>query len=284
VAGVQAGVIHDRDERLAEHLRLTRQLPGGHDVVVWGQSSVGFDPAQHPDVAARLRAAAAGADLLVNVDARDPDGRVTKSARQFTATGEVARYDKQRLVPFGEYVPLRGLLGWVGGVTKAADADRRPGTAPAIFQVDGVRVGPLISYESAFPDMRRTLARMGAQVTLVQGSTTTFQGSWAQPQQASFEAVRAVESGRPAVLVAMSGTSAAFDPRGRRLAWVPSDRRGTFLVEVPLSAERTPYVRWGDWVPAGAMAVTILAVLTVLVRRPRSAAARSPSRRTGAPR
>jgi apolipoprotein N-acyltransferase len=285
VAGVQAGVVHDREARLAEHLRLTQGLAsGGHDVVVWGQSSVGFDPAQHPEVAARLRRAAAETDLLVNVDARGQDGRITKSARQFTAEGEVARYDKQRLVPFGEYVPLRGLLGWVGGVTDAADADRRPGTAPAIFQVAGVRAGPLVSYESAFPDLRRTLARMGAQVTLVQGSTTTFQGSLAQPQQASMEAVRAVESGRPAVLVAMSGTSAAFDARGRRLAWVPSDHRGTFVVEVPLSAEATPYVRWGDRVPAGAMVVTILAVLILLVRRPRSAAARSPSRRTGGPR
>jgi apolipoprotein N-acyltransferase len=73
VAGVQPGVIHDTQARLAAHLRLTQQLAGGdHDVVVWGQSSVGVDPAQQPDVARRLRqaAATAGSDVLVNVDAR----------------------------------------------------------------------------------------------------------------------------------------------------------------------------------------------------------------------
>jgi apolipoprotein N-acyltransferase len=283
VAGIQAGVVHDPAQRLAAHLRLTGTLrPGGHDVVVWGQSSVGYDPALHPEVAARLRAAArsAGTDLLVNVDARGPGGRITKSTRQFTAAGQTGAYAKQRLVPFGEYVPLRPLLGWVGLVSKAAEVDRQPGRGLVLLHVHGVAVGPLISYESAFPDLRRSLARRGAQVTLVQGATTTFQGSWAQPQQAAMEALRAVESGRPAVLVAESGVSAAFDPRGRRLIWVPSDQRRAFVVAVPLSAETTPYVRWGDWVPALALAVTATAVLGLLARPGR----RRRSRQVGATR
>jgi hypothetical protein len=85
-----------------------------------------------------------------------------------------------------------------------------------------------------------------------------------------------VESGRPAVLVAMSGTSAAFDSRGRRLAWVPPDQRGTFLVDVPLSQEETPYVRLGDWVPLMAGAITAGAALAVASRmlRKRSPPAR----------
>src|SRR3954470_17220178 len=86
-----------------------------------------------------------------------------------------------------------------------------PGSLPVVMRTAGVAIGPLISYESAFPGLRRELARLGVDLTVVQGSLGTFQGSWLHAQQAAMEAVRAVETGRPAVLGAMSATSAAFD-------------------------------------------------------------------------
>uniref|UniRef100_UPI00066B9321 apolipoprotein N-acyltransferase n=1 Tax=Nonomuraea sp. SBT364 TaxID=1580530 RepID=UPI00066B9321 len=270
VAGVQAGMVPGADRRVAEHLRLTRELAGRRpDVVVWGQSSVGVDPARRPGLDRALRSAAAevGADLLVNVDAADPSGRIAKSTHQYATTGLVGTYTKQRLVPFGEYVPLRPLLGWITGHTEAADRDRVTGDRLTILEVSGRRVGPLISYESTFPDMRRELVRMGADVTIVQGSLTTFHGSWAQPQQASFEAVRAVETGRPAVLVELDGTSAAFDATGRRLAWYPPGYRGAFVVDVPLSRGMTSYVVLGDWVPALAGGIVLVAGAVFAARR-----------------
>ncbi|MFG3437386.1 apolipoprotein N-acyltransferase [Nonomuraea sp. NPDC047897] len=270
VAGVQPGIVPGPERRLAEHLRLTRELAGrDHDVIVWGQSSVGLDPARRPDADRRLRAAAAeaGSDLLVNVDAADPAGRIAKTACHYTPRGVAGVYVKRRLAPFGEYIPLRPLLGWIAGATEAAERDRVTGGGPAVFEVAGRRVGPLISYESTFPDLRRELARLDVDVTIVQGSLTTFHGSWAHAQQASFEALRAVESGRPAVLVELDGTSAAFDARGRRLAWMPHDLRGVFVAEVPLSREATPYVRLGDWVPALAGGVTAAAGAACAARR-----------------
>jgi apolipoprotein N-acyltransferase len=263
IAGVQAGVFEPLGERIAAHIELTETLdPSDYDVVVWGQSSVGLDPDQHPDVDEALRSLAStvGADVFVNVDADTGEG-ITKSTLQYTSEGPVASYSKRRLVPFGEYIPLRAVLGWIGDVSDAASQDRLRGGTAATMTSAGVEIGPLISYESTFPDLRRELARLGAEVTVVQGSSWTFQGTWAQPQQASFEAVRAVESGRPAVLVAVSGTSAAFDARGRRLAWVPADRQEAFVVEVPLSQEDTPYVRFGDWVIW--LSAVVLAVVVV---------------------
>lgn len=251
VAGVQPGVIDSDRERLTAHFELTRQLEGmDYDFVVWGQSSVAFDPARNSEVEQVLRDAArvAGTDVFVNVDAADEGGTITKSFRQYTPDGSVRKYDKQRLVPFGEYIPLRPIFGWVAEFTEAAQQDRARGQQVSTLTSDGVEIGPLISYESIFPDMRRTLALRDADITIVQGGTWTFQGTWAQPQQASLEAVRAVESGRPAVLVAVSGTSAAFDARGKLLSWLPPDWQGAFLVEVPLSQEDTLHVRWGDWV------------------------------------
>lgn len=118
--------------------------------------------------------------------------------------------------------------------------------------------------------MRRSLARLGSDVVVVQGATTTFQGSWAQPQQAAYEAIRAVESGRPAMLVAVSGTSAAFDARGRQLAWLDADRTGVLVADLPLGPVETPFVRWGDWVPAASLVV----VAVWLLRRTVAGAAR----------
>jgi apolipoprotein N-acyltransferase len=270
IAGVQPGKIDPPDERLEANERITAEIDVPVDLIVWGQSSVGFDPATDEQVRQRLEAVAdeAGTDVLVNVDARRPDGRISKSAVIVRPdVGLDDEYDKQRLVPFGEYIPLRPVFGWVAEFTDAAAEDRVPGGDLTLIRVGDVEMGPLISYESTFPDLRRALAGMDAELTVVQGASTTFQGTWAQPQQASFEAVRAVESGRSAVLVTVSGTSAAFDARGRELAWVPSDFTGWYLVEVPLSQEATPFVRFGDWVPVLSLVIVLAAAAAEAWRR-----------------
>lgn len=272
IAGVQPGVIHSPEARLRANERLSAEVdPRPADLVVWGQSSVGFDPERNAEIRQRLEAVAnrLRRDVLVNVDARRPNRRISKSAVMVRpAVGLDDTYVKQRLVPFGEYIPFRSVFGFVARFTEAANEDRVPGTDMTTMRSGDRAFGPLISYESTFPDMRRALARRSVQFTLVQGASTTFQGSWAQPQQASFEAVRAVESGRPAVLVAVSGTSAAFDARGRRLAWVDSDTLGLWTVEVPLAYESTPYVRVGDWVPLLSLAVVTAAAARSLWRLP----------------
>lgn len=270
LAGVQPGLIHGPGLRLDTNIDLTLGLdPDDVDLVVWGQSSVGFDPDVDQGVRERLEevADAIGVDVLVNVDARGPDGRISKtSVLVRPGVGLDDRYVKQRLVPFGEYIPLRPLFGWLERLTDAAEEDRLPGTGMVLMRSGDLVFGPIISYESTFPDMRRTVSRMGAEMTIVQAASTTFQGSWAQPQQARYEAVRAVESGRPSVLVAVSGTSAGFDPRGRELFWWPSDRTGAFVVDVPLSQDETVYVRFGDWVPLLAALVCVASATRFVVR------------------
>jgi len=266
---VQPGDIADSGERLAAGEALTATLAGQRpDLVVWGESSVGQDLAGHPEVLARLTELSrrVGADLLVNVDAPAPGGGIYKSAVLIGEHGSLGSYQKTRLVPFGEYVPLRPLFGWITSHTKAAAEDRQRGRGPVVLRAGAVSVGPLVSYETLFPDLARREAQLGAALLVYQSSTSSFQGSWAQPQLAAEPAVRAVESGLPAVHVGLSGDSSAFDSRGRRLVWCPSGFRGVMVVSVPLGSNDTLYRRLGDWVPVMAFAILVGAAGVVLFR------------------
>jgi apolipoprotein N-acyltransferase len=269
VALVQPGDIADSDAREAASEALTATLTGRRlDLVVWGESSVAHDLMSHPEVLARLSELSrrVGADLLVNVDARTPNGGISKSAVLVGEHGSLGSYQKLRLVPFGEYVPLRPLFGWITRYSKAAAEDRRRGTGPVLLHAGSPHIGPLISYEATFSDLARREAQLGAELLVYQSSTSSFQGSWAQPQLASQPAVRAVEVGRPAVHVGLSGDSSAFDSHGRRLAWCPSGFRGAIVVSVPLGSTVTPYQRLGDWVPVTAIVILSGAVGVALFR------------------
>ncbi|MEV4945797.1 apolipoprotein N-acyltransferase [Streptomyces sp. NPDC053755] len=297
VAVVQPGVFDGpggAERRFARGEELTRGLAGrGLDLVVWGESSVGADLTTRPDLAARLTALSRTVDapLLVNVDARRADRPgIYKSSVLIGEGGPTGdRYDKMRLVPFGEYIPARAVLGWVTSVGKAAGEDRRRGTAPVVMTLparDGrpaLRVGPLVCFESAFPDMSRLLTREGAGLLITQSATSTFQESWAPAQHASLAALRAAESGRPVVHATLTGISAVYGPDGRRIGEpLGTDRSAAAVYELPLSGTATGYVRHGDW-PLWS-AVAVLAVLCAvegmdMLRRP-ARGTRAPRART----
>ncbi|MGW6273682.1 apolipoprotein N-acyltransferase [Streptomyces sp. NPDC055060] len=288
VAVVQPGVINGvggPDKRLAREEELTRGLAGRDlDLVVWGESSVGYDLAERPDVARRISALSrdVGADILVNVDARRSDQPgIFKSSVLVGPQGPTGdRYDKMRLVPFGEYVPARSLLGWATSVGKAAGEDRRRGERPVVMNVgDGLKVGPLVCFESAFPDMSRHLTRKGAQLLLAQSSTSSFQSSWAPEQHASLAAVRAAETGRPMVHATLTGISAVYAAGGERLGTpLGTSASTTATYEIPLAKGVTPYVRLGDWPVHAALAVLAALGATEAARALRGRAGRSRGR------
>ncbi|MCX2970147.1 MULTISPECIES: apolipoprotein N-acyltransferase [Streptomyces] len=277
IAVVQPGRLDAAESRFARGVDLTRELAGRDvDLVVWAESSVGFDLFSRPGRTAELAALSAevGAPLLVNVDARRQGGPgIYKSSVLLDDGGPSgARYDKMRLVPFGEYVPLRSLLGWATRVGDAADVDRRRGTEPVVLDADGLRVGPLICFETAFADMGRHLVREGAQVLVGQSATSSFQDTWAPAQHASLGALRAAETGRPMVHATLTGVTAVFGPDGARTGPRLDLGASTARVyPVPLAEGRTVFVRlgpWPVWLSLGALAA---AGAGALVRRARPA-------------
>ena len=235
VALVQQGIQPSRASRVNASLRLSEGLGAARpDLIVWGESSVGYD-IERADTGLldRIEALAAGtgAQILVNQDSTLPGGGKSKVALLIGPHGVAGSYVKTRLVPFGEYIPFRGALGWLTSISKAAPSNMIPGDgAHLIHAVDRagqpLPLGVLICFESAFPDMSRVDADLGAQLIIYQTSDSTFQSSWAPAQHASLSAVRAAETGRPVVQAALTGDTVAFDARGRLLALMTSAHRG----------------------------------------------------------
>ncbi|MGW7489156.1 apolipoprotein N-acyltransferase [Streptomyces sp. NPDC054786] len=268
VAVVQPGPTGTPSARLARSEVLTRSLAGrGVRLIVWGESSLYKDPADHPALAARLAALSrqTGAELLVNADSAHADQPgISKSAVLIGPDGPTGdRYAKMRLVPFGEYIPFRSVLGWATRVGKAATSDRVRGTGQVVMPVaaaGGLRIGPLVCFETAFPDMSRHLARDGARVLVAQSSTSTFQDSWAPAQHASLAALRAAETWRPMVHATLTGISAVYGPRGEQIGErLGTDRSAAAVYDLPLTEGTSPYTRFGDRAVYGAMAALALA-------------------------
>jgi apolipoprotein N-acyltransferase len=286
VALVQPGLQSSQKEGYLPSVNLTSALAragttragtsqaGRPGLIVWGESSVSH---LTPPLLVRVRAlsAAAGAEILVNQDSY-PRGRHTKVAVMVGPGGITGEYTKTRLVPFGEYIPFRQALSWLTSISRAAAVNMTPGTGAHTLTaaMPGGRpltVGVLICFESAFPDMARVDADHGAQVIVYQTSDSTFQDTWALAQHASLGALRAAETGRPVVQAALTGDSAAFDPRGRLLSWEGPSWSGIDLVHLglPPAGSRTPYDRLGDYVPWAAVGIAAIAAAVALLRLPR---------------
>jgi apolipoprotein N-acyltransferase len=258
--------------------RLTAGLGRRHpDLIVWGESSIDKDLRLDHQLLARIEtlSASAGAQILVNQDTTTSRGK-SKVAVLVGPSGIVATYTKTRLVPFGEYIPFRQQLGWLTKISKAAPTNMIPGDGARVMTATTpgghpLKIGVLICFEAAFPDMSRVDTVHGARLIVYQTSDSTFQATWALAQHASLGAVRAAETGRPTVQAALTGDSAAFDAQGRLLAWLSGSQRGVVLVRLGLvpGSYLTPFDRFGDTVPWTAIGIAVVAALVGLNRRRR---------------
>jgi len=280
LALVQPGLASGPRGLLDREIRLSAGAPRS-DLVVWGESSVGYDLDTAHRVLHKIQrlSAAIGTQVLANQDAVSPAGAKSKVAVLIGPAGIEQSYTKTRLVPFGEYIPFRSVLGWLTSISKAAPQNMVTGKGAKVLQAvlpDGRRLkfGVLICFESAFPDMSAVDTNRGAQLLIYQTSDSTFQGSWAPEQHASLAALRAAESGRPAVQAALTGDSVAFDARGRQVAWANTADRGVIRVRLalPPASVRTPFDRLGDYVPWFAIAVVVIAAALGVARRQRGSA------------
>lgn len=178
-----------------------------------------------------------------------------------TPEGGVAEayYAKRHLVPFGEYVPLRPVLGWIDKFVPIG-GDFQPGHDPRPLLLPmqrGVAVlGPLICFEDTFPQLARASARTGAELLTVQTNNGWFGEGGAAYQHAAHSVLRAVETRRPVVRVGNGGWSGWIDEFGN-VREVMTDAHGSIYFRgvhtVSVSRDRrwinraSFYVQHGDW-------------------------------------
>jgi apolipoprotein N-acyltransferase len=169
-------------------------------------------------------------------------------------------YAKRHLVPFGEYVPLRPLLGWLNKIVPVGDEDFSPGldSSPLVIPLRGspVTVGPLICYEDIFPDLARASVRAGSDFLAVLTNNAWYGEGGAAVQHAAHSVLRAVETRRPVLRCGNGGWSGWIDEFGSVRATVVNDAgsvyfRGTQTVTVTRDARwigrESFYVQHGDW-------------------------------------
>ncbi|MEY2582902.1 MAG: apolipoprotein N-acyltransferase [Ilumatobacteraceae bacterium] len=274
VAIVQGGgpqgtrAIHsDSRQVMDRHLAATRTIrPGTVDLVVWPENVIDVAAlAGSPELSeVTAEAARIGAAFAVGIteDARDnhfinaqavimPDGRI------------VSRYEKVHRVPFGEYMPMRGLLHALGAPTDLVPRDAVPGTGPAYLDIPvgktSVRAAVVISWEVFFGNRAADGVAHGGTVILNPTNGSSYTGTILQSQQVASSRLRAIENGRWVVQVSPTGFSAFVSPDGDVLDRTSVSEQKVIIRTIDLNSGRTWYSHIRDTPFVVMMFLTFLA-------------------------
>ena len=261
------------ERALARYERLTREAADEAELVVWPETAVATF---YEREAERLNAFARAmrrrdTAVVTGVFTRGRDGRRYYNAVRPLGVNREA-YHKQRLVPFGEYMPLRGALEFLERYIRIPMSDIAAGSRgqPALA-VDDIRLGASVCYEAAYPAvMRRMAARSNVLVNV--SNDAWFGDSTAPHQHLQIARLRARETARPMLRATNTGISAIIDHRGRIVSRGPAFAVTVVEGRVEPRAGLTPYVRMGDGPAVGAgFLLALLPALTGAWRRRRSA-------------
>ena len=273
-------------ETVQKYIDLSRQAVKNAptDLLVWPETTMPFYFQDHGPLSTLLVDFAAQSKVPVVFGApayeRRPEGPVLfNRAYLLLPSGQESYYDKEHLVPFGEYVPLGKYLPFIHKLVEGV-GDFRPGHAEKPLGDGKLALGLLICYEAIFPELAQQRVTAGANLLVNISNDSWFGDSAAPRQHLDVALLRAVEQERAIIRGTNSGISAVIDPRGRIMA-----QGGLFTTltlpcpEVPIMSETTWFHRHFTLlsvaVPA-ALAVLCLAGLFFPERRDASASRGKP--------
>ena len=275
-----------RQETLNRYSRLTADLGDDLDLIVWPEAATPFVFEMEPqyrvivtDIAHR-----AGAPLLFGSPAlrRYPNGKpfLLNSAYLLSTDGQIlGRYDKQHLVPFGEYIPLHNsMLFFLDKLVEGiGDFEAGPGPTLLLFKPREkmppmaaaatapdfhLKFGVVICYEVIFPNLVRQFAANGADFMVTVTNDAWFGPSSAPYQHFGMVVLRAVENHVAFARAANTGISGFIDPYGRITQATPIFTQQALKGTVAVSPQRTFYARYGDLFAYGCAIITALLCLT----------------------
>ncbi|WP_404363878.1 apolipoprotein N-acyltransferase [Marinobacter sp.] len=171
-------------------------------------------------------------------------------------------YHKQKLVPFGEYVPLQQWLRGLIGFFDLPMSDFSPGpTNQSPLRAGIHRIMPFICYEVAYPDFVASYA-MGTDLLVTISNDGWFGDSLGPVQHLQIARMRALETGRYMLRGTNNGITAVIDQRGQVTGTIPRFSRDTLRGEVYTASGATPFMLSGSW-----PTLTLAAILIVFTRQ-----------------
>ena len=241
---------------MQHYVSLTQKLKedtGDLDLILWPETALPFrfDDDAHSTyrtAIAELAQELTTPLLIGSLGTSRADGQPGLYNRSFLFDEQgqlVATGDKVHLVPFGEYLPLAWLFGYMRQLTAQSGAFD-PGQEHSVLPLASQRLGLFVCYESIFPTITRELVQKGAGV-LINTTNDAWFGTTAAPyQHFAMVVMRAIETGRPVVRAANTGISGAIDADGRNLRATTLGSTDALVVQVKPRQSITPYARFGD--------------------------------------
>ena len=268
----------NENQRIFErHLELSRQIERDTvDLVVWPENSFGtpFDPIGNEDVDQTLKVESQrlGAYVLVSGTHRvDSESFVNVNIVYSPIGTQVGRYDKQHPVPFGEYVPLRGLFSFIPQLDQVP-RDMIPGTEPVVFPLQDGVLGSVISFEGAFSRHIRDGAQAGSELMVIATNESSYgPDAPASDQLIEMARVNAAAIGQDVALAAITGKSTFIDAEGQVGVKTELLEERVIVAELQFrDAGPTLFTRLGDWLVFVAVAGGVAGIFTPGPGRPES--------------
>ncbi|GIH26685.1 apolipoprotein N-acyltransferase [Acrocarpospora phusangensis] len=236
----------DETHRLAADIRAGKQPRP--DIVVWPENSTDIDPYRDRAAYQTIDAAVKdiGVPVLVGaVVSVSPETRATRSIVWDPVTGPGDYYDKQKLVPFGEFTPYKEVVLALFERANLVGRQSVPGSGDGDLKVGPVTVGAVSCYEVAFDGIVRGTVRAGGSPLVVQTNNATYELTNLPPQQLAMSQLRAVEHNRSVIAVATTGISAYVSPAGK-VEWRTAELvPARTVVNVPVRTGNTLATRVG---------------------------------------
>ncbi len=243
---------------IQKHIALSRSLAGkdNANLIIWSESSYPFILEERsPPIQTITNSISANSQLITGALRANIErsGGMKLWNSLFIVNSDaliIDYYDKYRLVPFGEFIPLRGLIPMEKKITHGMQ-DFTPGEGAKILYPEGDNMPgflPLICYEAIFPDLAAQNSKNAGWIVNITNDAW-FGDSTAPYQHLQMARMRAIEQGLPLVRVANSGITAVIDPYGRILQYLPLGISGSIYSKLPeAAASNTIYSRYGDMI------------------------------------
>jgi apolipoprotein N-acyltransferase len=242
---------NERQKIYDSHLTQTQSLDGNFDLVVWPESSTGFnnDPGIHSRVQNEISAEALRLDsyFLIGGDRPIQKKYFENYGIFINKDGEITgQYLKQHPVPFGEYIPFRKFLEWIPPLA-LVPRDMIRGDSQKIFMVNDVKISSVISFEGSFQRYIRNSVQDGAELVVILTNQASYGESGMSDQFILMSRANAISNGRPIVHAAITGKSAFIDHKGRVISKTELFETGILTEKIEVTQTETPYSKYGNY-------------------------------------